>query len=100
MLIGVILPIILLSMKKFRKSNTRLFWGAAMVVVGLMINRFNVSLINLQMRPGYTYFPSWVEISASVGLFADAILVIWLAYKVLPMMKHSQHETPPALKQD
>ncbi len=100
MLIGVILPIILFSIKKFRRSNTRLFWGAALVVLGLIINRFNVSLINLQMRPGYTYFPSWVEIATSVGLFADAMLVIWLAYKVFPMIKHSQHDSPTALKQD
>ena len=97
MIIGVVLPIILFSNKSFRKSDGRLFLGALCVVVGLMLNRFNISIIGMQLRAGYTYFPRWSEIALSVGLFSWGILVIWLANKLLPMSEHPvQHvEAPP-----
>ena len=50
-----------------------------------MFNRFNVSMLALAMRPGYTYFPHWMEVAISVALVADALLVIWLAYRLLPV---------------
>jgi Ni/Fe-hydrogenase subunit HybB-like protein len=46
----------------------------------------------LAMRPGYTYSPHWMEIAISVGLIADAMLIIWLAYRFLPM--HSGDNKP------
>jgi Ni/Fe-hydrogenase subunit HybB-like protein len=87
-LVGIVAPIILFNLKSIRKSDTKLFWIATLVVVGLIINRFNVSMFALATRPGYTYFPSWMEFAISVGLVADSMLVIWLAYKLLPMMQH------------
>jgi Ni/Fe-hydrogenase subunit HybB-like protein len=92
-IIFAVLPIILLTNKNFRKSDGRLFFASCLVVFGLIFNRFNVSLLNMQIRPGYTYFPHWMEIALSVGLFADAFLIIWLAYKVLPMMQHEPEHT-------
>ncbi|MDD5288239.1 MAG: Ni/Fe-hydrogenase cytochrome b subunit [Dehalococcoidales bacterium] len=85
-----ILPIILFFNKNFIKSDGRLFFGATLVVVGLMFNRFNVSMLAMAIRPGYTYFPHWMEIALSAGLFADAFLIIWLANKVLPMGEHHE----------
>ena len=88
--IGVILPIILFSMPRVRQSRTMLFWTAVLVVVGLILNRFNVSLLALGMRPGYTYFPHWMEFAISVGLVADGLLVLWIAYRFLPMAHHEE----------
>jgi len=90
-IIGVVLPIILLSNKNFRKSDGRLFLGALFVVIGLILNRFNVSIVGMQIRPGYTYFPRWTEIALSIGLFADAMLVIYLANRLLPMGHQEEH---------
>ncbi len=84
-LTGVILPIILLSIPSVRNNRTAVFWSSFMVVGGLIFNRFNVGIFGLEMRPGYTYTPHWMEIAISVGLVADAMLVIWLAYRFLPM---------------
>ena len=87
-IIGVVLPIILFSRPSIRQSNTKLFWSAVLVVVGLIFNRFNVSMLALDMRPGYTYFPHWMEFAVSVALVADALLVTWLANRFLPMVEH------------
>ena len=69
--------------------------GALLVVLGLIFNRFNVSMFALEMRPGFTYFPHWMELAISAALVADAMLVIWLAYRLLPISQ--EHET--AVKQ-
>lgn len=87
-MVGIVAPMILFNLKSIRKTDTRLFWVATLVVLGLVINRFNVSMFALAMRPGYTYFPTWMEFAISAGLVADSMLVIWLAYKLLPMMQH------------
>jgi Ni/Fe-hydrogenase subunit HybB-like protein len=85
MIIGVILPIILFSMPSVRQSRGGVFWSAVLVVLGLVFNRFNVSMLALAMRPGFTYFPHWMEVAISAALVADALLVIWLAYRLLPV---------------
>lgn len=93
MLIGVILPIIFFSMRSVRESRIKLFWTSVLVVLGLVFNRFNVSMLGLEIRPGFTYFPHWMEIAVSAALVADAMLVIFLAHKLLPMVSHDEKET-------
>ena len=89
-IIGVVLPIILFSLPNVRQSNTKMFWGAVLVIVGLVFNRFNASLFALAIRPGYTYFPHWMEFAVSIGLVADALLVTWLANRLLPIVQHEE----------
>jgi Ni/Fe-hydrogenase subunit HybB-like protein len=89
-IIGVISPIILFSIPKLRQNRNAVFWTSVLVIVGLVINRFNVSLLALGMRPGYTYFPHWMEFAISAGLVADALLVIWLAHRFLPIAHHEE----------
>ena len=84
-LIGVLLPIWLFSRPTVRQSRARTFWTAVLVIAGLMINRFNVSMVALGMREGFSYVPHWMEFAVSAGLVADALLVVWLAHKLLPI---------------
>jgi len=83
MAIGVILPMIFFSMPSVRQSRNKIFWCSVLVIIGLVLNRFNVSMLALAMRPGFTYFPHWMEFAVSVALVADALLVIWLAHRFL-----------------
>lgn len=89
-IIGVVLPIILFSQPSIRQSNTKLFWCAVLVVIGLVFNRFNVSMLALDIRPGYTYFPHWMEFAVSAALVADALLVTWLANRLLPIVHYEE----------
>ena len=96
-IVGVITPIILFSLPELRRNRSAVFWTSVLVIIGLVINRFNVSLLAMGMRPGYTYFPHWMEFAISAGLVADALLVIWLAYRFLPIARHEETarvETP------
>ncbi|MCJ7763833.1 MAG: Ni/Fe-hydrogenase cytochrome b subunit [Dehalococcoidales bacterium] len=89
-IIGVIIPIILFSMPSVRQNRNAVFWTSVLVILGLVFNRFNVSLLALSIRPGYVYFPHWMEFAISVGLVADALLVIWLAHRFLPIVSHEE----------
>ncbi|MFH1003613.1 MAG: Ni/Fe-hydrogenase cytochrome b subunit [Chloroflexota bacterium] len=89
-IIGVILPMVLFSMPAVRENRGWVFWTAVLVILGLVLNRFNVSLLALAMRPGTVYFPHWMEFAISVGLVADALLVIWLAHRFLPIVGHEE----------
>jgi Ni/Fe-hydrogenase subunit HybB-like protein len=89
-ILGVILPIVFFSMPSVRQSRSGVFWSAVLVVLGLVLNRFNVSMLALAIRPGFTYFPHWMEVAISAALVADALLVIWLAHRLLPMVSHEE----------
>ena len=91
--IGVLLPMWLFSRESVRRSRRAVFWTAALVIAGLMLNRFNVSLLAMGMRPGYTYFPHWMEFAVSAGLVADGLLVVWLAHRLLPITGGTGHGT-------
>ncbi|MDO8578477.1 MAG: NrfD/PsrC family molybdoenzyme membrane anchor subunit [Dehalococcoidales bacterium] len=90
MLIGVILPIILLSMRSVRESRKGVLIGALLVVLGLILNRFNASMFALAMRPGYAYTPHWMEFGISAGIVSWGLLLIWLANKYLAIVGHAE----------
>lgn len=74
---GVVLPIILLSMDKVRKSVKGLFISATLVIIlGVLLNRINVFLV--AYTPLYSvksYFPSLIEMMVTIGLVAVLVLV-------------------------
>lgn len=73
---GVVIPMVLLSQKRIRNSIAGLFTSALMVVLGIVVNRINVFLIAYRpLYPEQTYFPSWMEIAVTIGLFSGMILV-------------------------
>jgi Ni/Fe-hydrogenase subunit HybB-like protein len=47
-------------------------------------------MLAMTIRPGYGYFPHWMEFAISAGLVADALLVIWLACRFLPTARHEE----------
>jgi Ni/Fe-hydrogenase subunit HybB-like protein len=93
MVIGVILPIILFSLPKVRQNPSGLFWGATSIVVGIILNRLNVSILAPQLltEPGHipqaTYFPAWTEFAFTIGLISLGLLLYMLAVRFLPVFK-------------
>jgi len=82
---GVILPLILFALPAVRQSGTALFWSALLVVLGLVLNRFNVSLVVLAARPGTVYFPHPMEFAISIAVVSAGILAYILADRYLPI---------------
>lgn len=85
--IGVVAPIILLSMSRVRRSISGLFTAAAMVIGGVALNRINVFLIAYKpLYPEKTYFPSVYEIAVTLGLMATLVLIYRFVVMTFPVI--------------
>lgn len=85
---GVLLPLVLFSLPAIRRSSLGLLISAALVVAGLILNRFNASLVGLSPRPGTIYFPHPMEFAISLSIVSAGILAYILANRYLPIMHH------------
>jgi Ni/Fe-hydrogenase subunit HybB-like protein len=100
--IGVIIPMILFSLKKIRQSANGLLIGVIITLFGMIMNRFDVSWLAVHHPDPLTYlptfmsnvkyFPTLAEISVSIGIFAFGILAFGLAAKYLPVFDEEHHE--------
>ena len=101
-LISSIAPILWFSFKKNRQNPNRLLIGAIILLLGMILNRFNVSWFAVQhydslfyiptFMSDVSYIPSLVEVSVSLGIFSAGILAFGLAAKYLPVFEHGGHE--------
>lgn len=95
-IIGVILPIILFSMPGVLADRRKLFMVSILVIAGLIFNRLNVTLLGLAPRTGTFYYPHPLEFAISIGLAADALLIIQLANRLLPIAGNEDHKAARA----
>jgi Ni/Fe-hydrogenase subunit HybB-like protein len=86
--IGLILPMILLSQRRIREHPRGLFISAVMVILGVVLNRLNVSLTGLEAYAGTPYFPSWQEIAVTLSIVAFGFVAFALAARHLPIFTH------------
>jgi Ni/Fe-hydrogenase subunit HybB-like protein len=89
--IGVLLPAVLLSQRSIRENANSLFWSAVLVIAGVVLNRFNVSMIGMWAYTGPTYIPSIPEIMVSVSLVLVGVAAFGLAAKFLPVFGEECH---------
>lgn len=82
---GVVLPIVLFSIRKVRESPAGLFWSAVIVIVGLVLNRIVMTLVAPQASVETTYFPTWMEFALTVGLVSTGVFAFMLASRFLPV---------------
>lgn len=93
MLIGTLIPVAILSVKKYRSDNKWLYVAAVMTVGGFVLNRMNVSVTSLEASSSVAYFPGIYEISITLmlvvlGMLAFRFIVqhfpVFEAHKELP----------------
>ena len=84
--IGVILPIILFSIRKVRERDSGLILGATCVLLGLALNRVSVALVAHKSPGGAAYFPHWMEVVIAAAAVAAGILIFTLALRLLPVL--------------
>lgn len=89
---GVIAPMVMTAIPRIRNSASGLITAATLVILGLMLNRFNVGLIAWKRPLGSWYFPHWMEFAISLGVLAAGILVYdWVA-RNLPLFEDGHHK--------
>jgi Ni/Fe-hydrogenase subunit HybB-like protein len=88
---GVIAPMILFSLPAVRRSNGLMLVGALLVIGGVVMNRFDVSLVGLARPAGVGYFPSWMEFVVTLGIIAGGVTAFGLVAKNLPLFGEHAH---------
>ncbi|MBI3477956.1 MAG: polysulfide reductase NrfD [Acidobacteria bacterium] len=88
----VIAPVILLNMDKVRNVPQNLYWVCALVVMGFMTNRLNVSITGLQATSGTYYIPKWTEFAATFATITAAVVAFRYAVIYLDILPR---KTPP-----
>lgn len=94
LVIGVVLPIILFSIKKVRWNRNGSFIGALLIAAGIVFNRFNATWFAIKPLDGVYYTPSWMELAVLVGVFSGVLLVFTLISEYFPVFV----ETVPSQK--
>ncbi|MGA7194755.1 MAG: Ni/Fe-hydrogenase cytochrome b subunit [Anaerolineales bacterium] len=103
-IIGSIIPLILFSFKKIRQNPRGLLTGSIILLVGMILDRFDVSWLAVKhpdpityiptfMANNVHYFPSLPEVSISIGIFSAGILAFGLAIKYLPIFEDENSHT-------
>ena len=86
MILLVIAPVVLLSREKVRNNPQYLYWTCALVVMGFMANRLNVSITGLQATSGVYYIPKWTEFATSLAVLTAAVLAFRYAVIYLDIL--------------
>ncbi len=72
-----------------RDKNVKLIrWTSALAVLGVVVNRFNVSLIafNYHLPSSEKYFPHWMEIAISVFIVTIGVIAFRFIVSKMPIL--------------
>lgn len=86
--IGIIIPGLIFMSHRLRRQPALLFSAAAMVVLGVVLNRVNVFIIGFKpvYGPG-PYVPAWPEVVITIGMIAMLVLLYRLFVFVFPILE-------------
>jgi Ni/Fe-hydrogenase subunit HybB-like protein len=87
LLIGWVAPLLLLANARLRQQPKWMLAGAGLVVLGVVINRFNVSLLALGHLTDQPYFPSIGEFAISLGIISAGVLAFALVARLFPLFE-------------
>jgi c(7)-type cytochrome triheme protein len=96
MLIGVLAPAILLAIPRVIRHPTGLFLAALLVVLGVVMNRMNVSITGMERSSGSIYVPALTEVFVTLSVVGAGFLIFALAVNFLPVFPaHEMKEARP-----
>lgn len=94
-LLGVIAPILMLSIPKIRKDVLGLFVCAVMAILGIIMNRLNISITGIEAATGARYLPTWNEASVTLMIVAVGFVLFSLAVKYLAVFPAGETRGKP-----
>lgn len=102
-ILGALIPAVIFLYPSFRRNDRLLIIGAGLAVVGLIVNRWNVTLSGLVVPPVWspgelghivvhTYAPSVVEIAVTIGIVGYGFLMFTMGVRHLPLYPKIEEE--------
>ncbi len=101
-ILGVALPAVLFLAPRFNRNPVYLVIGAIFAVIGVVVNRWNVTVGGLfvplsyspgtlyQLQPG-KYFPALPEWGVALGIIGYGLTMLTLGIRYLPLFTHEEH---------
>lgn len=97
-----IVPAVILLYQPLRRNDRALMVALGLICLGVVVNRWNVTLSGLVAPPAWspgvlgnvvaaTYFPTLTEILVAVGIVAYWLLGFTLGVRYLPLYNHRKH---------
>ncbi len=84
-LLGIAIPLAMLSVSRVRENREGLFAAAVLVITGFLLNRLNVSITGMEGFNGTLYFPKWTEVAVTLSLVGVAFALFALAVRYLDL---------------
>ena len=81
------IPYFLFKQQSVRQNGTKLFLCALSVICAVVLNRFNVFLIGMDMGPNWNYFPSVGEFAITFAFLALGVMMYKIGVNYLPIME-------------
>jgi Ni/Fe-hydrogenase subunit HybB-like protein len=97
--LAVLLPATLLSFRTIRTNAVGLGFCSVMTLLGMIGYRFNLCIVAFARPEGMSYFPTWMEISVTLGIVAVMALIFIFFVENLRVCvpdPGDDHEGPPA----
>jgi Ni/Fe-hydrogenase subunit HybB-like protein len=83
-------PYFMLKQRRVRKNARLLFLCSLSVICAVVLNRFNVFIIGMDMGPEWNYFPSVGEFGVTFAFVAFGVLLYKIGVNYLPILEE-QH---------
>lgn len=101
-IIGLVIPVMMFLLPRYNKKPLNLVIGALCAAIGIIFNRWNVTVTGLfvplsyspgtqYIVPSGTYTPNLIEFGIAIGIFGYAALMMTLGVKFLPLFSN-HHE--------
>lgn len=92
-LLGFVLPLLLFSNNRVRANDQGKFYASLLVVLGVVLNRLNVSTTGMARYSNYSYFPSFLEMATTIFIVACGMVAFGLIVRYLPIFPtHDEKE--------
>ncbi len=91
-ILGLIIPFVLLSIKNIRTTRVGLFYASFTAILGFILNRMNVSITGMEAGSGASYLPSWMEVFVTMGIVALGFVAFNYAVKYLNIFEERVKE--------
>jgi Ni/Fe-hydrogenase subunit HybB-like protein len=83
----ILLPSMLFAYGARNSNVTLVRWTAAWTVVGIVVNRLNVSIIAMNWNAAERYIPSWMEVVVSITLVTIGVTAFRWIVNRMPVLR-------------
>jgi Ni/Fe-hydrogenase subunit HybB-like protein len=91
--LGAVLPAVLILLPSLRSRKWSPFVGAALVLLGVSLNRFNMTLFAQSPVSGIgSYSPHIIEWLTTLGIIAGAVLLWYLGVRLLITLEGDEED--------